>query len=123
MPSLSDSLTQLSHQSSQIQYLSLHNIRPDGPFVRAYHHSTPASSSLAASTSGTVLDLIRDAQESEVRLFKYIGEAEGGGEKRAEKREGLVVTPLREMTREDKRREGRDEVDMLLRTALKLVDD
>ncbi len=65
--------------------------------------------------------MIRDAQDSEVRLFKYIGEAEGSGEKRVEKREGVVVTPLREM--KGRKREGRDEVDVMLRTALKLVDD
>ena len=92
MPSLADSVAQLAHQSAQIQHLSTLNQRPAGPFVQAYLH-LPGP----ANHAGTVLDLIRDAQEPEVRLFKYIGEAEGSGEKRVEKREGIVVTPLREM--------------------------
>jgi hypothetical protein len=119
MPSLADSLAQLSLQSAQIQHLSTLNSRPAGPFVQAYLH-LPTSSS---SKSGTVLNLIRDAQDSEVRLFKYIGETEGSGEKRVEKRDGVVVTPLREMRGKGKVKEGRDEVDVMLRTALKLVDD
>lgn len=117
MPSLADSLAQLSQQSAQIQQQSTLNSRPAGPFVHAYLQ-LPTSSTKA----GTVLNLIRDAQDSEVRLFKYIGEVEGGGEKRVEKREGVVVTPLREM-KAKKGKEGRDEVDVMLRTALKLVDD
>lgn len=40
-----------------------------------------------------------------------------------EKRDGVVVTPLREMRGKGKVKEGRDEVDVMLRTALKLVDD
>ena len=120
MPSLADSLEQLSHQSAQIQHLSALNSRPAGPFVQAYLHLPSASSS--NSPSGNVLGLIRDAQDSEVRLFRYIGESDDGGDKRVEKREGVVVTPLREMRGKGKS-EGRDEVDLMLRTALKLVDD
>jgi hypothetical protein len=120
MPSLTDALSSISHHSSQIQHLSSLNSLPAGPFVQAYLYQH------------TVNGLIRDAHESEARLFKFIGEVEsgagGGLEKRVEKREG-VVTPLKEIRRRkdgggnEEGTGGRDEVDVMLRTAFKLVDD
>jgi hypothetical protein len=126
MPSLADALAQLSHQSDQIYYLSSQNLRPAGPFVQAHLHLQATASS---SKHTPVLNLIRDAQDSETRLFKFIGEEtgslSGAGGKRVEKREGGIVTPLKTLQREKgkAREDGRDEVDLMLRTALKLVDD
>ena len=110
MPSLADSLAQLSHQSDQITALASHNVRPAGQFVQALLR-TP-----------NVLHLIRDADDSEVRLFKFVGE-EGGGVKRVEKRDGGVVTPLRDLKKKAGGNEGRDRIEAMLKTALKLVDD
>lgn len=82
---------------------------------------------------GNVLELIRDASDAERRLFKFVGENNlpgvvgGGGNKRVEKREGGVVTPLKELKRRGGGSGGggteKDEVEAMLRTALKLVDD
>lgn len=139
MPSLSDSLSALVDYSAQIHKLSASNLSPSGPYTTAYLDSlhlnpTPHPSSSSASrkrsrasnrddTAG-VLNLIRDAQESEVRLFRFIGEAEVAGVgrvKRVEKRDeargsgagGSAMSGV----------EGRDEVEVMLRTALRLVDD
>lgn len=51
-------------------------------------------------------------------MFKYIGETDGSGEKRVEKREGVVVTPLMKG-----KVKGSDEIEVMLKTAKKLVDD
>ncbi|RXK42411.1 hypothetical protein M231_00401 [Tremella mesenterica] len=117
MPSLTDSLANLSIQSESISQLASLNSRPAGPYTQAYLY-LPDS---LASGHG-VTGLIRDAQEPEVRLFKFIGETDvtgAGGEKRVEKREG-VVTPLKRLKRDQG---DRGDVEVILRTALKLVDD
>ncbi|KAK4686242.1 hypothetical protein P7C73_g3881, partial [Tremellales sp. Uapishka_1] len=106
MSSLADSLSQLAQHSQQIKYLSSLNQKPSGPFVNAVLYTD-------------VLSLVRGAEPSEERLFKFIGEVEGGREKKVEKREG-VVTPLKELK---KGRESKDDVDVMLKTAMKLVDD
>ena len=135
MPSLSDTLDNLRQQSEQIAYLSSLNARPAGAYVQAYL-GIPTAPHLPR---GNVLDLIRDAQDSERRLFKFVGESDapgagagggggGGGNRRVEKRDGGVVTPLKEL----KKRAGgggtgtaggRDDTEVMLRTAMKLVDD
>lgn len=73
-------------------------------------------------------------------MFKFIGEGDntgagggggGGGLRRIEKREGGVVTPLRELRAGRSSALGaggggggkRDEVGVMLLTALRLVDD
>ncbi|WVR09487.1 hypothetical protein IAU60_006555 [Kwoniella sp. DSM 27419] len=122
MPSLSDALDDLQRHSEQLAYLSTLNSSPAGPFVQAHLH-------LHYHGAGSVLHLIRDANDSERRLYKFVGEGQGGGNKRVEKREGGVVTPLKDL----KKRPGnvtsgtgpgqRDETEIMLRTALKLVDD
>lgn len=118
MPSLTDTLQRISDTSAQIEYLSSLNARPAGPFVQQYLY-------LQSTNSAGVFDLIRDAADSEVRLFKFIGETEptaaGGGNKRVEKREGVLVTPLKDYKKE--RAKGMDDVDVMLRTAAKLIDD
>ncbi|WWD19191.1 hypothetical protein CI109_103649 [Kwoniella shandongensis] len=130
MPSLADSLDALRQQSEQIAYLSTLNSAPPGPFVQAYLH-LPSHPSLP---KGNVLQLIRDAQDSERRLFKFVGESDtaagsgaGGGNKRVEKREGGVVTPLKELRKGRSTAGvgggGKDETEVMLRTAMKLVDD
>ncbi|KAK8854665.1 hypothetical protein IAR55_003404 [Kwoniella newhampshirensis] len=131
MPSLADSLDSLRQQSEQIAYLSTLNSAPPGPFVQAYLH-LPSHPSLPR---GNVLQLIRDAQDAERRLFKFVGESDsaagsgaGGGNKRVEKREGGVVTPLKELKKgrgagAGTGTGGRDETETMLRTAMKLVDD
>jgi hypothetical protein len=135
MPSLSDSLSALADYSAQIHKLSASNLTPSGPYTTAYLDSLhlnppphPSSSSIPRKRSRVsnrdtagVLNLIRDAQESEVRLFRFIGEAEVAGVgrvKRVEKRDeghtrGAGMGGV----------EGRDEVEVMLRTALRLVDD
>ncbi|EIW68285.1 hypothetical protein TREMEDRAFT_63457 [Tremella mesenterica DSM 1558] len=117
MPSLTDSLANLSIQSESISQLASLNSRPAGPYTQAYLY---LPDSLAAGHG--VTGLIRDAQEPEVRLFKFIGETDvtgAGGEKRVEKREG-IVTPLKRLKRDQG---DRGDVEVILRTALKLVDD
>ena len=114
MPSLADTLDNLSHHSAQIQALSSMNARPAGQFVQAYLHLNRSGP-----TGGSVLDLIRDAADSETRLFKFIGD-DGG--KKVEKREGGVITPLKEMRKQRETGDG-GEVTVMLKTALRLVDD
>jgi hypothetical protein len=115
MPSLVDSLSSLADRSESITHLSHANYRPTGPFTHAIL-DTPS-----------VLQLIRDAEPAEARLFKFIGE-EHGGNKKVEKRDG-VVTPLKEMKggglRGEQAPSGRngDQVGVMLKTALRLVDD
>ena len=106
MPSLADTLDQLRSNSNHIEQLSRCNIRPSGPITTAY---------LKSST----LDLIRDGSTPEIRLFKYIGET-SDNVKKVEKREGLV-TPLKELARRE--RGGREDIEIVLRTAARLVDD
>lgn len=116
MPSLSDALTSLSTHSSQLTHLASLNGRPAGPFTHAYLYEP------------TIPNLIRDANDSETRLFKFVGQTDAaGGAKRVEKREG-VVTPLRELRGKPRGgnsegREGKEDVEAMLRVALKLVDD
>lgn len=107
MPSLADALASLAQHSEQISHLSTHNRLPCGPFTEACLN--PAST----------LSLIRDAEDAEIRLFKFIGESDSGKGKTVEKRDGSIVTPLKDM----KKARGGDEVDVMLRTALRLVDD
>ncbi|OWT38149.1 hypothetical protein C362_04015 [Cryptococcus neoformans Bt1] len=131
MPSLAESLDALAHHSEQIAYLSTLNAAPPGPFTAAYLHLPPPH--LSHLGKGNVLELIRDASDAERRLFKFVGENNlpgvvgGGGNKRVEKREGGVVTPLKELKRRGGGSGGggteKDEVEVMLRTALKLVDD
>ena len=103
MPSLEDTLNTLAHHSTQISELSSYNAQPRGPFLEAFLRPS-------------VLSLIRDPEPKEARLFKFVGE-EGGG-KRVEKREGGVVTPLKQLKGKEV-----DNVEVMLRTALRLVDD
>ena len=109
MPSLTDTLAVLSHQSQQITELSSRNIAPAGPFVQALLYTA------------SVLSLIRDAQDSEARLFKFIGEEYGG--KKVEKKDGTVLTPLKELKRGKVGGDQSEQVAVMLRTALRLVDD
>ena len=104
MPSLADSLSGLAQRSKQIVELSSHNDSPLGPFLRAYLDTS-------------VLSLIRDAHPKEVRLFKFVGEEAGG--KRVEKKDA-EMTPLKEFK---KGRVREEQVEVMLRTALRLVDD
>lgn len=113
MPSLSDTLAHLHAQSHQIVSLSNANYKPPGPFVDAVLRSHD------------VLSLIRDADPSEARLFKFVGE-ETSGNKRVEKRDGGVVTPLKQLkngTATGMASEGKDNVRAILQTAMTLVDD
>lgn len=112
MPSLLDTLANLNAQSEQIIHLSTHNYRSSGPFAQAYL-GTP-----------DVLSLIRDAEPSEARLFKFIGE-EGSGNKKVEKRDGGAVTPLKEFKAKTSAegKDGNDQVGVMLKTAMTLVED
>lgn len=151
MPSLTDSLSALADYSAQIHTLSASNLAPSGPYTTAYLDSLHLNPAQYASTSGRakrtrphsrssgrgdeqagVLRLIRDAQESEVRLFRFIGEAEVAGVgriKRVEKRDeghgvGRGMTgAMGVMVGGDAMDGGKDEVEVMLRTALRLVDD
>ena len=80
-----------------------------------------------------VFSLIRDATDAEGRLFRFVGESESaasGRVKRVEKREG-VVTPLKHArgpaegsgSGSAAQERGREDAEVLLRTALRLVDD
>lgn len=108
MPSLADTLAHLHAQSEQIVHLSAHNYRSSGPFAQAYL-GTP-----------DVLSLIRDADPSESRLFKFIGE-ESSGNKKVEKRDGGVVTPLKEFKKRPV--DAVEGVGVMLKTAMTLVED
>ncbi|WWC71448.1 uncharacterized protein I206_105404 [Kwoniella pini CBS 10737] len=138
MPSLADTLDTLSTRTSELAYLSTLNNKPSGPFVQAYlGGSSTSSSSKTSRKKGNVLSLIRDSNESEIRLFKFIGESSiqngissgggggggGGGNKKVEKRENNLVTPLKELKKNKNQMNGRDEIEIVLKTALKLVDD
>jgi len=107
MPSLADTLDQLRSSSNHIEQLSRCNIRPSGPITTAY---------LKSST----LDLIRDGSTPEIRLFKYIGET-SDKVKKVEKKEG-PVTPLKELGA-GRARGGKEEIEQVLRTAGRLVED
>ncbi|ODO11025.1 hypothetical protein I350_01625 [Cryptococcus amylolentus CBS 6273] len=132
MPSLQDTLDTLAQHSAQIAYLSTLNTAPAGPFTSAYLYLPPPHLAHVPEEKGNVLHLIRDASDAERRLFKFVGEGDAlatagevkgrdGGNKRVEKRDGGIVTPLKEL----KARAGseKDETEVMLRTALKLVDD
>jgi hypothetical protein len=108
MPSLKDTLEQLNNLSQQIHQQSCCNARPSGPYTTAYL------------TLSAVPDLIRDGSEAERRLFKFIGENENSV-KKVEKREG-PVTPLKEL-QSGKAKGGKGEIEVVLRTAARLVDD
>ncbi|WVQ80154.1 hypothetical protein IAT38_002259 [Cryptococcus sp. DSM 104549] len=130
MPSLADSLDNLRQQCEQIAYLSTLNARPAGPFVTAYLH-LPTTLHQQQQQRGNVLELIRDASEAERRLFKFVGESDavggvgqGGGNKKVEKRDGDVVTPLKDLKKGKAAAvPGRDDTEIMLKTAMKLVDD
>ncbi|KAL7422483.1 hypothetical protein Q5752_003131 [Cryptotrichosporon argae] len=115
MPTLADTLSDLSHHSQQVSYLSSLNARPAGPFASAY---------LYLDHRAEVLSLIREADAAEVRLFKFVGESHptgpGGGNKRVEKLDGVALSELREYKQRAK--EG-DEIAVTLGTAQRLVDD
>jgi hypothetical protein len=64
--------------------------------------------------------LIRDGTDPERRLFKFIGEA-GDSVKKVEKKEG-PVTPLKELGA-GRAKGGKEEIEVVLRTAARLVDD
>ncbi|WWC90487.1 uncharacterized protein L201_005423 [Kwoniella dendrophila CBS 6074] len=152
MPSLSDTLESLSSRTSELAYLTTLNSKPAGPFVQAYLGSGFSSSSSSSSgykkKDGNVLNLIRDSNESEIRLFKFIGESSsntnsstsnnsnvpssgisggggggggGGGNKRVEKRENDLITPLKDLRRNQN--QNKDEIEVYLKTAMKLVDN
>ncbi|WWC93458.1 hypothetical protein V866_000292 [Kwoniella sp. B9012] len=138
MPSLSDTLESLSSRTSELAYLTTLNSRPAGQFTQAYLNLPSSSRDHGGGRSGNVLELIRDSNDSERRLFKFVGESSslgdgsgGGGNKRVEKRENVLVTPLKQLKShvggKGKSTEGgghgRDEVEIVLRTAMKLVDD
>ncbi|WVN86329.1 uncharacterized protein L203_101492 [Cryptococcus depauperatus CBS 7841] len=120
MPSLQQALESLSEQSAQIAYLSSLNSRPPGLFTSAILYLPPSEAPYLP--KGNVLHLVRDASESEKRLFKFVGESDGPkGNKRVEKREGEIVTPMRYLRQRG--RECKDETDLLLRAVLKMNDD
>ncbi|WVQ95073.1 hypothetical protein IAU59_002166 [Kwoniella sp. CBS 9459] len=161
MPSLADALETLKTQSEQLAYLSTLNSDPPGRFVQAYLHLPTYRYGYGhtdGAKNGNVLTLIRDANDSERRLFKFVGEenqnpvsasnvkagaggssrdggknaaaGSGGGNKRVEKRDGGLITPLKDLRRgklsgntASTGGAGRDEAEIVLRTALKLVDD
>lgn len=117
--------------------MSSENSQSAGPFVQAYLKVSPhfalASSSRRVPTRSAT-ELIRDSDESEKRLFKFIGEdkganggaSSGSGLKRVEKREGGVVTPLKDLRKArhgDGDSRGAEDVEIMLMTAGKLVDD
>jgi hypothetical protein len=108
MPSLSETLAQLSSHSNQIHAFSQCNNRPAGPYTTAYlyHLVSP--------------DLIRDGTDPEKRSFGFIGEG-ADYSKKVEQREG-PVTPLRELAAV-RGRGGGEEIEIVLRTAARLVDD
>lgn len=111
MPSIADSLHNLANQSEQINYHSSRNVVPAGPFVHALlgNHN--------------ILSLIRDAAPAEARLFKFIGE-ESGGNKKVEKRDDGLVTPLKDIKRGGGVKDGgKEQVGVMLKTAMRLVDD
>lgn len=111
MPSIADSLSNLAAQSEQIVYHSSRNVIPAGPFVHALlgEHN--------------ILSLIRDAHPAEARLFKFIGE-ESSGNKKVEKRDDGLVTPLKEIKRNTGGKEGgKEQVGVMLKTAMRLVED
>jgi hypothetical protein len=150
MHSLADSLASLAEHSTAIHELAERNLAPAGRFTTAYLDSLrrnpdPARRKARAGARGGahvnkeygegtgVLSLVRDAHESEVRLFRYIGETESAGQGRVQRMEkrDTVVTPLKRM---GQGRGGasvgagagagtRDDVEVLLNTALRLVDD
>ena len=107
MPSLSDTLAQLSVNSTHIHEYAKGNIKPSGPYATAYLHCL------------TVPDLIRDGTDPERRAFGFIGEG-NDNVKKAEKREG-PVTPLKDLAIVKGR--GGEEIEIVLRTAARLVDD
>ncbi|ORX38377.1 hypothetical protein BD324DRAFT_649749 [Kockovaella imperatae] len=105
MPSLADSLAALSEHSKQISEACSHNTEPHGPFVQVQLYTS-------------LFSLIRDASHKEVRLFKFVGE-EGNGGRRIERRDGPLVTPLKKANKA----EGVENLEAMLRAALKLVED
>lgn len=107
MPSLSDTLNQLATNSTQIHNYSQCNRRQAGPYTTAYLHSL------------VLPDLIRDGTDPERRSFGFIGEG-SDNVKKVEKRDG-PVTPLKELARGG--RGGVEEIEVVLRTAARVIDD
>ena len=129
MRALAEALDSISQNSVTIYTLSSHNTPPAGRYTTALLdslHLNPDPNSRGARRAARggigqgVLDLIRDAYPAEERLYKHVGETEGGMEKRAVHRDA-VVTPLREHRKRE--RQGQEDADVFLRTALRLVDD
>lgn len=110
MTALVDTLAHLHAQSHQIVEFSNANYRPSGPFTKAVLQSHD------------ILSLIRDAEPSESRLFKFVGE-ESTGNKKVEKRDGGVVTPLKELKKVGANVGEKDNTMAILKTAMTLVDD
>lgn len=67
MPNLSDALEDLAAQSKTLHGLAARNTLPSGPFTHAYLREP------------TLPNLIRDALDSEARLFKFVGQVEPAG--------------------------------------------
>ncbi len=119
MSPLLDALSSLSSQSTLISQLSSTNTTPSGPFTNALL------------SSSSVLDIIRDAEDHERRLFRYIGEQQDGKGKMVEKRGKGMITPLRNGIGNHLNGqgggggdgEGWSDPNVLLKTALKLVDE
>lgn len=147
MPSLTDSLAALADYSHQIHTLAAANQAPSGRYTTAYLNSlypnpvpVPGPSTRARPSSrshsrpshsrpdgGSVTSLIRDADENEKKLFRFVGETEVvgvGRVKRVEKRdEGRGGGSEFAGRAGEGERKERDEVEIMLKTALRLVDD
>lgn len=133
MRTLADALASISEHSAAIHSAAQHNAAPAGRYTTAFLdsiHANPdpvhaklraARRRAGAPENNGVLDLIRDALPAEDRLFKYVGESDGGAKKTYQEREG-VVTPLREQ-RVKERKQGGEDAEVLLETAIRLVDD
>ncbi len=133
MPTLLDALASLATQCALIASLSDANTVPAGPFTTAQ---------LQGNTN--IMSIIRDAEEHEKRLFRYVGDDGAGPGKVVEKRAKGVVTPLRNglgghlkgaggqgtgrvkavgRAEDEDDAAGWNDPGVLLKTALKLVDE
>lgn len=131
MPSLGAALDKLASECEQIDFYSSQNIRPAGPFATAYLYLQPPGS---RAPKRTVLNLIRDSNDSERKPYRFIGEETqagsssragelgitgGTGQRRVELREGHQLTPLKALR---KTRGTGAEVDHALSAAEQIVD-
>lgn len=71
MPSLSDTLDKLAHESEQISRYASENDRPPGPFTAAFLYLPTRDN-----PNPNILSLIRDSDESERRPFRDVNEEE-----------------------------------------------